>query len=743
MLYFDTETCGLHGVPVLLQYAIDDGEVQLYNFWKNPINKSTELIEWIVSQEVCAFNLSFDWFHLTKIYNIFKIWPDKEDNPEEIIMALAMIEKDARDGVCLKPKAALDLMLHARKGPYQSTMDRSDIKIKRVPTQIAFDMANELETRVPLKNIYFARRADKNKKKWQVEDILDEDGLINPEFKNVVLRFAPTVALKALAVDALDLDVTAFEEITIDKKLYPNELGYAPYAEALAKRRPDGHIDWNGGWPDVIQAHIDHWEYHKRAREYATDDVIYLQKLHEHFSYPEAGDDDSELACAIATLRWKGFTLDLDKIREQKAKAIKKAASAPTAPNYVKNYIWPHLSETEIVILGNSTKKIVLEEIAKYQNENGTPHPAAIKAQDVLDARMAQKEVELFDKLLLAERFHASFKIIGTLSGRMSGADGLNPQAIKATEEVRSCFPLAPKGYELCGGDFDAFEVAIAASYFNDKGLFEELRKGKKIHALFGEELYPEETYESILATKGTDDDIYKKSKSALFAMTLYGGTGHTVKERLGLDEDLADKAKENWAKRFPGIGRKQKEIENKFQSMRQPGGLGSRVEWHEPADYVESMLGFRRYYTLENMIARALFDLGENPPKIWTKYQFKVHRRDRDQTASGAARSACFGAAFAIQGANLRSANNHVIQSTGAQITKALQRRIWDLQPNGIHQFVVMPLNIHDEIMCPCLIDSIDKLKETVNTFIAEYQPTIELIAMNWETGLKSWADK
>ena len=47
---------------------------------------------------------------------------------------------------------------------------------------------------------------------------------------------------------------------------------------------------------------------------------------------------------------------------------------------------------------------------------------------------------------------------------------------------------------------------------------------------------------------------------------------------------------------------------------MRQPGGIGSKVEWHEPADFVESMLGFRRYFTLENRICKTLFDLADDP---------------------------------------------------------------------------------------------------------------------------------
>ena len=48
------------------------------------------------------------------------------------------------------------------------------------------------------------------------------------------------------------------------------------------------------------------------------------------------------------------------------------------------------------------------------------------------------------------------FVVIGTLSSRMAGADGLNPQGIKHTKDVRRMFPLSWDGYILCGGDFDS-----------------------------------------------------------------------------------------------------------------------------------------------------------------------------------------------------------------------------------------------------------------------------------------------
>ena len=66
------------------------------------------------------------------------------------------------NGPCVKPVSALDLMLHCRKGPYQSLMAREDIRIKRVPSALAYALANELEGRIQLDNIYFARSADPN-----------------------------------------------------------------------------------------------------------------------------------------------------------------------------------------------------------------------------------------------------------------------------------------------------------------------------------------------------------------------------------------------------------------------------------------------------------------------------------------------------------------------------------------------------------------------------------------------------
>jgi len=346
---------------------------------------------------------------------------------------------------------------------------------------------------------------------------------------------------------------------------------------------------------------------------------------------------------------------------------------------------------------------------------------------------------------LLAGRFHASFKVIGTLSSRMSGADGLNAQGIKRDKFVRSCFPLADGGLVLCGGDFAGFEVVLIDAVYGDPDLRLDLMSGKKIHALFGQYIFPHLTYDQIMKSKGAHDpwqDFYSRSKQGVFALA-YGGEAFTLSNRVGVPEQAAADAYNKFIQKYKKFGEERKRYFDMFCSMRQPRGLGTKVEWAAPADYIASIFDFRRYFTLENQICEALFNLAESPPKEWLDLKIKVVRRDREQTACGAVRSALFGAAFAVQAGNMRAAGNHVIQSSGAQMTKFLQKRIWDLQPSGIYAWRVQPMNVHDEIMCPIEPTLIPELDRVVETFITEYKEKVPLLEIDWSNRIASWAEK
>lgn len=848
IIYLDTETCGFYGQPVIIQYAQGDGSVIIHEFFRSPILESLTLLENICNNQdgVCGFNMTFDWFQICKCYTTLSLLGEKvghDEYPEDHIDLMGELESEARDGLCLKPVKVCDLMLVARKGPYQSMMNRGDVRIRRVPTALAWKLADELESRIPIKDIYFARRKDKKAEKWKIYDIEDEDGNVIADFKDVVLSFAPSSALKVLVIDALGIQPDAillFTNVAVDDAYLPQEFGFAPFATAVGKTG-----DWKGAWPAVIEQHIRHWAFNELARKYACKDVEYLPALYRYFGNPTLGDDDSELACMVAAIRWHGFMIDPEGLKKLKSEALIKAAKTPTAPGPVRKYIEQVLGPMEKQVLKGGTKKVILEdmrdnpiwtrvpceacdpdgmvtfgdsipfsltppapvsddlksdedieadELAEYANSEMIDdtiavalsplrdkcevcdghkffrHPASVRAEEVLNARMAGKEIELYDKLLIAGRFHASFVIIGTLSSRMAGTDKLNAQGIKKTKSVRRCFPLAYPGYQLCGGDFKSFEVVLADAVYNDPDLRKELQtknvctgcKGKKtdksggpcsdcegtgicdqsIHAIFGTFVYPGYDYVGILNTKGTQDDKYTRSKSAVFAM-LYGGEAYTLMTRLGVPIEVADAAYQRFSTRYKEVGECRRKVNAMFECTRQPGGLGSKVEWHEPADYIESVFGFRRYFTLENAICKALFEIANKPPKDWAKLKFKVTRRDREQSVQGAVQSALYGATFGLASSTKRAAANHVIQSAGAQVTKHLQRNMWDIQPSGIHPFRVLPMNVHDELMVPTLPEYIPQLNQVVYDTVEGFRPRVPLIGIDWGDNLTTWADK
>ena len=376
-LYLDTETCGLHSMMVLLQYAVEDGPIVLYEVWRRPIRETLALIEWICQHTVVGFNLSFDWFHVCKVYTIFRLC-DPDWIPEEHIDEIAMLEPQGQDGPCVKPAAVLDLMLHSRKGPYQSLMAREDVRIKRVPTALAYALAKELEGKVQFDNIYFAKSADPEAPKWQVFDRHDSFGDLDTEFKDVVLKFNPAGGLKFLAEHALKLKPKYhYKDVEPPTSWRPHELGYAPTALAVSSPERGWAVEANEdsqrvtkyAWPGVIRNHIDHWATRADAREYANDDIVYTRALDKHFGCPEPGDNDSTLTCMVAAVRWHGFTINREGIKALVAKAHAVVAASPVninKPGDVRAYVTVATDDMEAVILEESTKKANLEAISKW-----------------------------------------------------------------------------------------------------------------------------------------------------------------------------------------------------------------------------------------------------------------------------------------------------------------------------------------------------------------------------------------
>ena len=808
--FVDTETCGLTGVPILLQYAINDGPIKLVHLWSEPASKVMRLIEDMMANRVVAHNLRFDHFMMSKLYNMLKQCSRSYCLNFYSVSELVEFEWKSQFGPCLKPAAAVDTMLLASKSEDQSfLMGAKAVRIRRIPLGMSDALCLELNSRTELPWILFAGKKDQDTR-WQVVEHKDRaTGEVDPLWRDIQMSFQPSKGLKDLAVYLCNHESPAkFDEVFVGER--PAEEGYAPFAKLLSSEERGWLYNDEKTWPLLYQEHIKFWQDNPAGQAYAEDDIAMLRKLYKFFGSPE-NDEDAMIACQVASVRLRGFAIDMPGCRLQHAESTRIVSTAKlnvNSPKQVLNYVAEALDEMEQLILSEGCDQKIIDEIKKEYTlderedcycdggritndetgtdetcprcegagavgptgecgtcegtglgkeleKDGTPKkcshcdgsglsedrkmPVVIRAEHIETIRRHKKRVELFDKLLLAKRAYPDFNVIGTKSGRMSGASGLNFQGIDHSDAVRSLFVLRDPGLLLSAGDYSSQELAIAATTMNDERLMTDMENGKSLHGLFGAEAF-ETTYEDIVNNK--DDGRYGRSKGGVFAI-LYGGTFETVAKNMGIDIKIAEAAYNRMVAKYPQMGNTRKAVTERFSSMKIEAD-GHITYTEVPEKFIESVFGFRRYFETDYVIQKVILDTIANMPKEWYDIKLKVERTEgRIQTMTGAIQSALTGAGFSVQNKIIRASNNHVIQSTGRHLTIGMQAAVWDIQPTGIHPFKLTLMSIHDELAVVHHEDITEQIKERIATKVAEQCEVVPLTSIEWYTDNPSWAEK
>jgi hypothetical protein len=762
--YTDTESIGFFGPTVLIQYSLNRAEPIIHNIWQSSVRDTLTLIWKIVNNCVIGFNLTHDWFHFTRTANILKELP--LDSPPSMLDYLDVEQSEGQSplclGTCLKPQSAMDLMLIGRKTKFQAAMGQKNILLKKIPIPLVHQVIKELE-QIEIPSIYFAKSLKgcswnivplhKNSSREMNSEELGQGEEADTDFCNLKLIFAPSTALKNI-MQYIGKEVIFHEDLSPLK--YPTEYSCYPRYS---------------GWVDVFDQHIFEWSKNPKRQRYAKEDVSHLFTLEdyleikdiEYIQSPYIGDIDSTLACAVGGMHWEGFAIDNNaiKFRYNKAKDFCDWVSSyginVNSQRQVKTWLGQVAKPIDKSLLSDTSAETLKEIISSYEDydEAFTTYPLINRCQMVLGARKMAKESQLYKYLLDAGRMHVVNKIIGTKSNRMSGGSetyikskgAINAQGIKKGPEVRSCFTLANRPLVLCGGDFDGYEVNIAEALYECKILTEELNTGKKMHALFGAEMY-NMTYEEVLATSELNinhpQGYYQRAKRGFFAL-LYDAQEDTLSRSMWISVEEAKAGIERFLAKYKEIDEHRKDIKRRFTAIVQQGGIGSAIVWQDPEEYIESFLGYRRYFTLEYSIMRELFSMARNPSTTMLELGkgLLTKRRDRIQTIVGAISSALYQSVFSLQSSIIRAASNHEIQSPGGEMCKRLQAEVWSIQPVGIGPWVVMPLNMHDEIESPCHPDVVDIVEEKVKNFIIKYKKYVPRLSMTWKKYLSNWGDK
>jgi hypothetical protein len=730
MIFLDTESVGFTGPPVLIQYQELGGEYVEFRVWENPVCDFLDLIEsFLHADKLVIFNATHDSFVLGKWYAIFSKVNDTSLRPDPKEIRKIEEELDYSKIPCLKPNAVLDFYIILKQTLFNFAAGRQKrpLEVRAVPAVAAKVLKEILERfAVALPSILFEKF--KNKMPGDYWEVTPNKMRGFVDFK---LNFAPSLGLKSII-----------------KFLFPEEQVQSIEIPSYHQPQEDAEYQpWNNDWPRLLATHLTYWNS-DRARKYAKNDITYLIWLHKILKDKELLPDkvhvDSDLAWHTGLSRARGFCIDLISANEQLEEARNSLSAIPDSSSQQslawlrevcpKDYLW---------LIQNTDSKKTLIPISKME-ELGE---CATRASKLIAQRSAKKRIDILEKLIRIGRFHPNFEVSGTLSNRMSGRGGINPQGIIRDRKFRELFLLADEDSNLSGGDFSAQEITILAEVVKDKGLEQEIEKDKKaLHmcmarAIFGmlEEVVEGKVKYSWNEEYEPSKDEYSKAKNCVFGY-VYGAQLKRLAQTAGKSEEQMQKAMDRVISRFPGLRTHAERIAKKFCSMVQPGGVGTQVEWHEPEPNATSLFGFSRSYILDNKICKFIFELASNPPKEIRDIRGRITRREREQSIVGATQSSLYATAFAMQAENLRTAGNHYIQSAGATVTKILQHSIWLFQPVGVAPWNVQLYNVHDELLC--VNKSPEKVEALVYKTIIGLRKFIPLLDMDWKMDIGSWAE-
>jgi hypothetical protein len=163
-----------------------------------------------------------------------------------------------------------------------------------------------------------------------------------------------------------------------------------------------------------------------------------------------------------------------------------------------------------------------------------------------------------------------------------------------------------------------------------------------------------------------------------------------------------------------------------------------SKESANKMKDYNDNIWGFKRYISFEKFMVNYLWQEADEISACAKGDKEEVLRSKLKgkQNIKQAIRSACLGAASAIQKFIFRSLGNFAIQSAGAILTKKLMSQIWN-------KFHIPMMNIHDELIVPKGYEFLyEEVKKEVDNFLVDMRQKIPYLNMDW-IRMKNWGEK
>ncbi len=485
--------------------------------------------------------------------------------------------------------------------------------------------------------------------------------------------------------------------------------------------------------------------------EYARKDIEYLKLAYEKLGHPEPDHHDTATH-VVAFTRWYGFPVDREVIERTKRYYSSEMVRLETllAGTDLKSPVQRKALLQRYDPLIQSTKKTVLEAISKMPD-----HPACATATAMLKYGSTKQRLDQTIKAgePLDGRIHPDLRVLGTATGRMSGTGGFNIQGCGKVEKDADGqkVGLRQAVQAVAVGDFAAFEVAIAASAWNDPKLLADLDAGVDVHLATAIACHPllvypllvstdgraAYTYEQAVELKAAKDPLITKCRDHCKRMVfgiLYGCTAQKIMEVFNVEEEVANQILQRFYLLYPGLAAFKRGVEARFCTADTDGWDKASVE--SMADSETDLTGFTRRWCFEKEVATIMWELGNKGLRMPVTGNVVRQVQKGSQPIAQAVRSAFLGAAIAIQQACYRQAANMKIQASGANLCKDLQATVWER-----HRVPV--LNVHDELVFPAHPNmDYPAVKQTVNQWVLAHRSLVKHLAFDLNE-TERWSDK
>lgn len=347
--------------------------------------------------------------------------------------------------------------------------------------------------------------------------------------------------------------------------------------------------------------------------------------------------------------------------------------------NFIKNCFNLSSHSQMLNVLVNVYKIKLKDTNEKTINKHIGGNPIISK---LISFRGFEKEVSSFDKGYLSKinlatgRLHTNYHQVGARTGRLSSSDP-NMQNVKGKDDegeskYRKCF-VAEEGKFLISADYSQQELRILADITRDRRMLETFEKGLDPHKVTATGLFHKD-YDEVTSHERS------RGKTLNFAIN-YGTT------EFGLDRNFDIPKKEG-----------KEYIKNYFLFYEDYANYVKYVSakiWEH--GFSSTLLGRKRFFTRKTM-----YEPGVNP----LSYKEKT----------------------------LRSLRNHIIQGTGADMTKIAMANIFYKNPFG--KKLKLLLQVHDEIVFECdediVKDAVDFIRNEMlkaeDTFLKVIKSEVEV---------------